>query len=277
MDLNNKLKGFPHVYYFNMDKEVDRRNYMESQFQHYNIANTRISGDVFNASNISEWIDVYEDGKNLLETNVPYLLGNFANHILLLKDWYNTTTEDCLILMEDDYDLGLIDYWHFDWSYLMSKLPFDWDTVQLGYEHYEKVEFFLSHKDYKSLNFGPTLINRTHVKKLLNLYINQNNKITKHSLPYYNPPEEQVSVDFSINHNGKNYTIPLITTNTDFFQDANTSEVYKRHRTNQYIYYYWWTNKRDNFTLDDFFTMFKPNDSEMTEYLHNHASRALSF
>lgn len=37
MDLNNKLKNFPHVYYTNLDNRVDRRCYMESQFKKWNI------------------------------------------------------------------------------------------------------------------------------------------------------------------------------------------------------------------------------------------------
>jgi len=179
--------------------------------------------------------------------------------------------------MEDDYDLSLIDYCHFDWKYLMSKLPFDWDTIQLGYEHFERVQFFLSHKDYRSFNFGPTLINRRHVSKILDLFF-YNDKIVCQGFPCYGKTIKNFfSVDFSINHVGKNYTLPLITTNTNFFQKDNAYSVYKRHQTNRYIYHYWWKNKRDNFSLDDFFEMNKPYDDDMTEYLYNHVSRALSF
>jgi hypothetical protein len=32
MDLNNKLKGIPHIYYLNLDNRVDRKEYMENQF-----------------------------------------------------------------------------------------------------------------------------------------------------------------------------------------------------------------------------------------------------
>ena len=276
MDLKNKLDGFPYVYYFNMDDEVERREYMENQFQYYGIDYTRISGDKFKASTADEWINLYEAGEILLNHNPVYLLANFANHIFFLKEWLDTTDNGLLVLMEDDYDLGLIDYWHFDWNYLMARLPFDWDTVQLGYEHFERVEFFLSHKDYRSFNFGPTLINRQHVKKILDLYL-QDGKIISQGFPCYGIETQQVSVDYSINHIGKNYTIPLITTNTDFFQPSNSWHVYKRHHTNRYIYHYWWKNKRDQFTLDDFFTMYKQNNKEMTEYLYNYESRALSF
>ena len=279
MDLENKLDGFPHVYYFNMDDEVERREYMENQFHYYGIDYTRISSNRFDAKKIHEWKDRVFDIPTIINDTGgmgPRVLANFVSHIVFLKEWYESSDEEYIILMEDDYDLSLIDYWHFDWEYLMSKLPFDWDTVQLGYEHFERVEFFLSHKDYRSFNFGPTLINRSHVKKVLDLYL-QDSKLISRGFPCYGIGIQQVSVDFSINHIGKNYTIPLITTNTDFFQPSNSWHVYKRHHTNRYIYHYWWKNKRDQFTLDDFFTMHKRNDNEMTEYLYNYESRALSF
>lgn len=277
MDLKNKLVAFPHVYYFNMDEEETRREYMENQFENYGINYTRISGNRFEASNISQWSDILSEPKDVMKNNADYCIANTVSHIVFLKEWYEESEEQTIVLMEDDYDLSLIDYWHFDWEYLMSRIPFDWDTIQLGYEHFERVHFFLSHKDYRSFNFGPTLINRSHVKKILDHSFDENDKIIARGHPCYGIPKNMFSVDFLINHIGKNYTIPIITTNTDLFQDSNSWRVYKRHHTNRYIYHYWWKNKRDQFSLDDFFRMNKSNDNEMTEYLQNHVSRALSF
>jgi len=279
MDFENKLDGFPHVYYFNMDHEVERREYMENQFYYYGIDYTRISSNRFDAKKINEWKDRVFDISTIINDTGGMgtrVLANFVSHIVFLKEWYESSDEEYIILMEDDYDLSLIDYWHFDWKYLMSKLPFDWDTVQLGYEHFERVEFFLSHKDYRSFNFGPTLINRRYVAKILDLYL-YNDKILSRGFPCYGTNNVEYTVDMSINHAGKNYTIPLITTNTDFFQDDNGFNVYKRHQTNRYIYHYWWKNKRDNFSVEDFFRMYKSNDDDMTEYLYNYESLALTF
>ena len=48
MDKNKsvfKLKGLPHFYWLNLDGDVDRREYMEEQFNYWEIENhTRISG-----------------------------------------------------------------------------------------------------------------------------------------------------------------------------------------------------------------------------------------
>ena len=279
MNLENKLIGFPHVYYFNMDKETDRNEYMKTQFDTYGIEYTRVSSNRFDASKVSDWSNFLYDSQDIIKNQDGMnlrVLANFVSHIAFLKEWYDNSDEDIIVLMEDDYDLSLIDYWHFDWNYFMSHIPFDWDTIQLGYEHFERVQFFLSHKDYRSFNFGPTLINRSHVKKILDLHL-IDGRIKGRGNCAYGIDDTLMSVDMSINHIGKNYTIPLITTNTDLFQKDNSSNVFKRHHVNRYIYHYWWKNKRDEFSLEDFFRMNKPNDNEMTEYLQNHASRALSF
>jgi hypothetical protein len=44
MDLNNKLKGIPHIYYINLDHEIQRKEYMESEFKQLGIVNyTRVN------------------------------------------------------------------------------------------------------------------------------------------------------------------------------------------------------------------------------------------
>ena len=40
-----KLKGLPHIYWLNLDADVERRKYMEDQFAYWEVENhTRISG-----------------------------------------------------------------------------------------------------------------------------------------------------------------------------------------------------------------------------------------
>ena len=37
MNLKNKLKNFPHIYYTNLDNRTDRRDYMEEQFDYWKL------------------------------------------------------------------------------------------------------------------------------------------------------------------------------------------------------------------------------------------------
>ena len=71
--------------------------------------------------------------------------------------------------MEDDYDLNLIEYWNFDWDYLMNRVPYDWDCIQLGFESTEFIPFFL-HPKLRHSYFGPVVLNRDYVEKLLSIH-----------------------------------------------------------------------------------------------------------
>jgi len=268
LTIEKKIKGLPHVYYFNLDADVYRKELMESQFDRYRIKEyTRISQSNYIASEHNDWND-----KVIGEYHpeYTYILGNFLTHIEFLKHWYESTQDEYLLIMEDDYDLGIIDYWHFTWEYLINRLPYDWDCIQLGYENPKRIRFFLSPRsqDEAEEYFGPCLLNRDYVKKILKLFV-RGDKIKIDN--YYNSHNNDYNVmshtvDYAISFNGKTYTIPLITTNTDLLRDER-KQLLSFHYTVRDTYYYWWENKRDLFTLDDFFTFNKPYDSAMTELI----------
>jgi len=121
MDLKNKLNNIPHVYYLNLDNREDRKRYMERQFLYWGIKNyTRVSTSNFLASKSKEWSHlIYGEVKNI----PAYVVGTAISHFEVLKNWLNTTNDEYVILMEDDYDLNLIRYWHFDWR------KFFWSSV----------------------------------------------------------------------------------------------------------------------------------------------------
>jgi hypothetical protein len=263
--MSNKLKGIPSIYYLNLDSEVDRRRYMEKQFDKWNLTNvTRFSGSKY-------LVDDYDSWKDRL--HFPQLINN-RNHRLacsitlstleIIKHWLDNTDEKHLILFEDDYDLNLIEYWHFDWEYLMNKIPYDWDCIQLGFESQHYIPFFLHPKPRnENLSFyGPILINRHFAHKLINLhYVKEKYMlIRKYGAHPFNTRYRVVSLDTFIPHLGNTYQLPLIT------QNPYLDKVPKKHHfLCRDIYYDWWKNKRDNFTLKEFFTYGKENDYEMVE------------
>ena len=56
MDLKNKLKGLPKIYYLNLDSRPDRVEWMESQFDKYKISNyERYSASTYKASELDRW------------------------------------------------------------------------------------------------------------------------------------------------------------------------------------------------------------------------------
>ena len=256
MNIEKKLKNLPHIYYLNLDHDRDRRVYMETQFEQLKIKNfTRVSGSNFLAENIDEWSHVL---KGNYTPDRAYLVGNFVSHISLFREWLKNTNDEYLIIMEDDYDMSLMDYWHFSWEELMQNLPSNWDCIQLGYEHDVHVIFCLHFKPLLEHFFGPCLLNRTFVKKLVKLYYQDEKYVINSKLAF---PKNQLwqcpySVDTAIISDGVTYRLPLITTNVAFARTERSAQQFF-HKDCASTYHYWWKVKKQTINLDNFF-VFSP-------------------
>ena len=182
--------------------------------------------------------------------------------------------------MEDDYDIGLQDFWHFSWDYMMERLPYGWDSIQLGFESPDIVPFYL-HPTRPEYSLGTTLMSRHYAEKLLDLhyidgkykfdytiansfYMNRDSGIHDGS----NYDQTCGSADYFIAQSGNCYSIPMIPivpyfagisdhggSGDDDAWQARPSflKCYK-------AYWEWWTQDRDNFTIDAFFTYGKDTD-----------------
>jgi hypothetical protein len=271
MNLQNKLKGLPIIYYTNLDHRIDRREYMETQFDYWGITNYhRVSSSKYLSTEEYKWEHLVLD-KFLCFGSAA--VANSITHLKMIKNWLETTNDEYMIMMEDDYDLSLIEYWNFDWEYLMNHIPFDWDGIQLGFESFILIHFFLHPKAPKTY-FGAFMINRNYAKKLIRLYYRNGKYVIDNEISdIYNLQKNVAkgSVDYSICNNGKIYCIPLIPQNPHFssHENFNTKEnEFRDHIINCYnLYYNWWKNEHHKFTLEDFFTYGKPNDYEMTRYV----------
>lgn len=262
MDLNNKLKNLPHVYYLNLDNQEYRKNYMEMQFKNWGIKNyTRISASKYLASKSKEWSGIITGSVK----NIPaYVVGTAVSHFEILKTWLSTSNDPYVILMEDDYDLNLIGYWHFDWDYLMSRLPYDWDCIQLGFESKTYIPFFL-HPKIRGSFFGPVMITRSYAEKILDLHSVGDKYCLDKVVSDQMFKDSSITVDYFIGHTGKTYCIPLITTNVNLGSTEYDVQINrKHHHLSRKYYYWWWMDKKNEFTLNDFFTYGKPYDNKMT-------------
>ena len=212
--MSDKLSGIPSIYYLNLESKLDRRRYMEKQFENWNLHNvTRFSGSKYLAKNYDDWKNVLHLPDRIPERH--RLIASITLSLLeTIKYWLETTDEKHLILMEDDFDLNLIEYWHFNWEYLMSNIPYDWDCIQLGYTTGGYVRFFLCPKLTDSF-WGPILINRHFAEKLINLHYFKEKYmlIRKYGHHPFNTGYRVVSLDSFIPFLGKTYQLPLITQN----------------------------------------------------------------
>jgi hypothetical protein len=261
MDLKNKLKGLPTIYYTNLDHRIDRREYMESQFDYWSIKNYhRVSSSKYLSTEEHKWEHLVLD-KSLSFGSAS--VANSITHLEMIRNWLETTNDEYMIMMEDDYDLSLIEYWNFDWEYLMNTIPENWDCIQLGFENKKFIPFFL-HPSHHNHGFGPCLINRDYAKKLIKLHCIDDKFILNIRTCDLKSKDIYGVVDVFILDGGKSYSIPLITNNPDLGSDydlcGNPREWFSKCRD---LYYDWWKNEHHNFSLQDFFTYGKSNDFEM--------------
>lgn len=263
MNLKDKLKGLPTIYYVNLDHRTDRREYMESQFDKWKISNYhRISASKYLSTEEYKWQHLVLDEKISFGSAA---VANSITHVEMIKNWLETTNEEYLVLMEDDYDLSLIEYWNFDWEYLMNHIPGNWDCIQLGFENNIALPFFL-HPTLDSHGFGPCLIKRSYAEKLVHLHFKDGKFLLNLRCNDVRFNELYGMVDHFIIKSGKCYSIPLLTNNPDLGSDlclTNTPRDWFEACKN--LYYDWWKNEHHKYTLKEFFTYGKQNDHKMTK------------
>ena len=279
MDLNNKLKGFPPILLLYIDERPDRLEYTETQYDYWGISNyTKCSGSKYQLSTYEDyWKDLVilnpfpEDYKrknhHIAEISIT------LSHLINIKNWLETTNDPYVMVMEDDYDLSFIEYWHFDWEYLMNRIPYDWDCIQISFENEKVIPCFL-HPILSGHSTGASLINRRYAEKIISLHYKEgkfdlsqkicnykwsNKSITSHlgmGMPNF-------TTDYFLGHNGKTYCLPLISVNQNIGSWAQNIPRHKERVDLDFsykAYHKWWTELRDEHTLDEFFTYGKPND-----------------
>jgi hypothetical protein len=284
MDLNNKLKGIPKIYYFNLDERTDRREYTESQYDLYQIKNyVRYSTSEYQHHNFEEWKDklILNDINISNRPNLHIIeCAMTLMYLEFFKSWLETTDEDHLLIMEDDYDLSYINYWHFDWEYLMNNIPFDWDCIQLSFENNTTIPCFLS-PNLPDHSMGAALLNRRYIEKIVRVLtvdgkfdlrkrISNYRRTQKVSHPYLKNNQwrhPNMSADYIIGHCGRTYCLPLITQSTtigSYLHNVARKEDYPSLHFTERAVKLWWTKFRDKFSLEDFFMYGKPNDFYIT-------------
>lgn len=276
--IRDKVKDMPHVYYFNLDHDTDRREYMEEQFNKYKINYTRVSQSKYLKEEFESWShllsnpEVIENHheKSIGSINTKGHLSNTLVHLEHFISWYENTNDEYLIIMEDDYDLRLIEYWHFTWNYLMDNIPYDWDAIQFSFEpNYKNICMFLHPRYLEEIGFGAMLLNRNYVKKMIDIAFTKDgklittNKKNVHKTVGTYLLHRQYSPDSFIGGTGMTYRIPLITVDSKFYRSKNYIKEQTHHFKTEKAIKYWWKNKRDDFSLNEFFTYGKPNDSAM--------------
>ena len=267
MNLHDKFAGVPTFYYFNSDTSAPLHKHMERNLINLKVKNyQRVSTSKYTNSNVNDWKDLLV---NRPKYKLPIATAGYSISILeFLKDWFDNTEEDTLIISRDTIHFGIVEHLHFDWSYLMSRLPYDWDCLMLGFENLNYIPFYL-HQILPAHTFGTALLNRRYVKKLIKIHCEGD----KYNLSNFSANKNfglaSGTPDYFIGHCGKTYCVPIFPNHTDFF--AKETKKYQLVKACRLAYYDWWRGDKKRYQIDEFFTYGKANDKGMLKKLSTYA------
>ena len=130
MIYQEKLNGLPTIHYPSLIEFPERQEFMQRQFNKFGINKTKLL-----------LTDRYEKIKDKYTLTDPHNFlnperlmchpGNVISYVSLIKEWYDTSDEECAIFCDDDMDFISIDYWPFSWREFIDALPKNWQCIQL--------------------------------------------------------------------------------------------------------------------------------------------------
>ena len=247
MDKNKsvyKAKGLPPIYYLNLDGQLERKQYMEEQFKYWEIENyTRISA--YDGRN--------DDLSDILKGRYPDAMtsgevGCVTSHLKALKYWLETSDSPCALIMEDDCDLDVIKHWGFTWKDFFSKIPYDYDVIQLAIINTVQVHIRLHRRFVNDFSTACYLITRHHAQKLINLHVRDD----KYKLD--NGVKPRAVADDLIYNSGNTFSIPLFMYKIELGSSIHGDHIEAFHKSNYDGIWGFWKNESNK--IDDWNSFF---------------------
>lgn len=247
----NKLNNFSPIYLINLKDHTHRLDNVKKQFKKYNITNyTVIEAVDGRNSDLSEILT--GDYPNLKSSEI----GCITSHIKALNHWLETSDSEHAIIMEDDFSFDTVEYWQWDWDYVINNIPKNADIVQLIMIKNNPVKFSIHRKESFSTKTIPSyswstacyLIKREYAEKLVKLhYIKGKYKLDSHG--YKNQ-----AADVILYNLGTAYSIPLFTHILDIKNSINKKheEFHIRSKNNIDL---WWKNNAHKYSKEQFFDL----------------------
>ena len=236
MDKNKsayKLTGLPPIYYINLDGEPERKIYMESQLKYWEIENyERISGYDGRDDDLSSIIKGrYPENMSSGE------IGCTTSHLKAIKHWYETSDSPCAIIAEDDLNFETVRCWNFTWKDFYSKIPYDWDVVQIAIICTGTLFAILHKRFVNDFSTAAYLINRHHAEKLLKFHVRGD----KYKLDQGVKP--RAVADDLIYNSGMTYAIPLLLYRIELGSDIHDVHIDVFHKSSHEGLWQFWRNQ----------------------------------
>lgn len=169
MDRNKaafKLQGFGPIYYINLDDKVDRRSFMEKQFEYWELKDyERVSAFDGRNSDLSEYIA----GRYPENITNPEL-GCTLSHLKAIKHWYETSNTPYAIICEDDCLIDNAKHWDFTWQDFIARVPYCWDCLQLAIISTGNISVNIHTRFVNNFSTAVYCINRRYAEKLIHFH-----------------------------------------------------------------------------------------------------------
>ena len=217
-----KLKNIGPIYYLNLDGQPERREYMESQFEYWEIQNYE---------RISAYDGREDDLSDIISGRYPEMMssgevGCITSHLKAIKHWMETSDSPYAVIMEDDCNLDLVRYWNFSWSDFYANIPYDWDVVQIAIICTGNIHVKLHKRFVNDFSTACYMITRHHAEKLLKFHVRGD----KYKLD--NGVRPRPVADDLIYNSGNTYAIPLLLYKTELGSSIHPEHIDAFHKGN---------------------------------------------
>ena len=240
----HKLKGLPPVYYLNLDEQPERKEYMENQFEYWGIENyTRVSAyDGRDGRDLGDILKgKYPDGMSSSE------VGCTTSHLKLMKEFLKTSDAPCALVMEDDCDISTVSHWDFTWKDFYSKVPYDYDVVQLAIINPASIHMKIHKRFINDFSTACYMITRRHCQKLMDLHV----RGEKYKID--NGVKPRAVADDLIYNSGNTFAIPLFLYKIDMGSSIHDDHVDVFHKSSHDGLWQFWKNPSTDLKWNEIF------------------------
>ena len=236
-----KLQGIGPIYYINLDDQPERKEWMEDQFAYW---------EIDNYTRISAYDGREDDLGSILKGTYPENMssgeiGCVTSHLRALKHFVEETEDPYAIIMEDDCDIDVVRFWNFTWKDFYSKIPYDWDVVQLAIICTGDVHIRIHKRFVNEFSTACYMITRHHAKKMLKLHTRGN----KYKLD--NGVRPRPVADDLLYNSGNTYSIPFLLYRTELGSSIHPDHVDAFHKGNYQAQLNFWMNAGSQMSIDE--------------------------
>jgi GR25 family glycosyltransferase involved in LPS biosynthesis len=168
------------IYYINLERSIDRNNYMKEQLKKYYINAKRIEAIDGQKIDMNKGVIklndyIYINYINNYKNCSLYELACTLSHLKAIYNAYMDNVEYALII-EDDISFALLPFWNFKLTDIFDRVPKDWNIISLfGIECTNmSKDIYVSFKDKICYSCCGYIINRKGMINVLNDIINLN-------------------------------------------------------------------------------------------------------